>query len=293
VGGRLAGHAAGPSSGERGHSAVMPPEPVPESPPSPPTLPPAWTSPTAMADISLANPWSPESIAANEDEVAAFYGRRRSQDYALSMRKDIGRHHADLWCLLKLLPHREPALPILDVACGSGDMLAWLADRGTAAPLHGRDLSEHMLEHARARLRSSPASLAHGSMLALGCPNATCAAVICTFALHHVDASGAHQTVHEVARVLARGGVAYFAVWEGEGVIEHRGSDLVGSLWPAEQIHKWLHCARLLIATEREEIDPQTNQNVIYIRAYKQSTDVHVAQKAAGPRSCGRVVRWT
>jgi ubiquinone/menaquinone biosynthesis C-methylase UbiE len=98
---------------------------------------------------------------------------------------------------------------VLDVACGTGGLVAEVAHRVERAV--GLDLSSGMLQIARSRLlpAAGPSRLANidfhlGSSDALPFADGDFTALVCTTALHHFPEP--QQSVDEMARVLAPGG---------------------------------------------------------------------------------------
>ena len=92
---------------------------------------------------------------------------------------------------------------VLDVACGSGSLVAEIAPHVTRAT--GLDLAPRMIELARARVSpGAPMDFHVGASDDLPFADGEFTAVVCTTALHHFpDPQGAFD---EMARVLAPGG---------------------------------------------------------------------------------------
>ena len=104
---------------------------------------------------------------------------------------------------------RAPKSPrILDLACGTGDLCADLAQR-TQSPLAlGFDLSPKMLLEAARRARHAPQlklQFAVGNMLSLALPDASVDLVSIGYGIRNTHA--AERTLREIARVLRPGGI--------------------------------------------------------------------------------------
>ncbi|NKE56828.1 class I SAM-dependent methyltransferase [Lentzea sp. PSKA42] len=91
--------------------------------------------------------------------------------------------------------------PVLDVGCGPGHVAAYLADR---VPVVGVDLSPQMCAHA-----SVP--VCAGDMTALPFRSHSVSALVCLYAVIHLDAGERAAAYAEFARVLRPGGHALVA----------------------------------------------------------------------------------
>ncbi|ANZ39203.1 hypothetical protein BBK82_27150 [Lentzea guizhouensis] len=91
--------------------------------------------------------------------------------------------------------------PVLDVGCGPGHVAAYLADR---VPVVGVDLSPRMCAHA-----SVP--VCAGDMTALPFQARAFSALVCFYAVIHLNAEERATAYQEFARVLAPGGHALIA----------------------------------------------------------------------------------
>lgn len=93
-----------------------------------------------------------------------------------------------------------PGDRVVDLACGTGDLLLLARERGARAI--GVDLARGMLRAARARERKL--ALVHADAVGLPLPDGWASAVTCGFALRNfTDLDGA---LREVSRLLAPGG---------------------------------------------------------------------------------------
>lgn len=98
------------------------------------------------------------------------------------------------------LAHLQANDRLLDLACGTGDLLFAAADRVRMAA--GLDITLRMLQHARDKRRAAP--LVTGDMLALPFPAASFTVVTTGYGLRNVpDLSSAIAEIH---RVLVPGG---------------------------------------------------------------------------------------
>ena len=155
------------------------------------------------------------------DTTAGSYDAMMDQEIHLPL---YDRVLADLAEAVHALPGS-----ILDTSCGSGHMLHRIAvECCPGRQLFGVDLSRAMVDISRKRLGES-ATVFEGDMTSLPTiPDATCAAVISFFAIHHVDSSGLRRCLDEWRRVLAPGGHLFLAAWEGSGKIDYGdASDVV------------------------------------------------------------------
>jgi demethylmenaquinone methyltransferase/2-methoxy-6-polyprenyl-1,4-benzoquinol methylase len=101
----------------------------------------------------------------------------------------------------------EPASRVIDLACGTGDLLLELGGRGVRGI--GVDVSATML--AVARRRGAPGSLTRASAEELPFPDASCDGLTCGFALRNFGSI--ESVLREVARVLRPGArVAFIEV---------------------------------------------------------------------------------
>ena len=104
--------------------------------------------------------------------------------------------------VLALVPPR-PGMTVIDVGCGSGEMLARYAAGGCRVA--GLDLSPAMLGEARRRL-GPEALLALGEATALPFPSGGAGLVLATMLLHSLPADARVPALREMARVAGEGG---------------------------------------------------------------------------------------
>jgi SAM-dependent methyltransferase len=97
-------------------------------------------------------------------------------------------------------PATEGVQQILEVGCGPGGNLVWLADRGKKVA--GADISEGMLAHAREALPDIPFSLIDGRKLPFD--DQSFESVMTSTVLQHNPDDNAGALLNELARVAAR-----------------------------------------------------------------------------------------
>ncbi|GAB4169127.1 MAG: hypothetical protein Fur0039_07740 [Rhodocyclaceae bacterium] len=110
----------------------------------------------------------------------------------------------------------RPGETVLDLACGPANQLAQVARLNPGVHFVGVDLSEHMLEQARAlaaQQRLANVEFHRADICDLRAfPDASADAVMSTLSFHHLpDASHLDACFREAARVLKPGGGIYFA----------------------------------------------------------------------------------
>ena len=103
-----------------------------------------------------------------------------------------------------------PRSRVLDLGCGSGRNVAFLAERGH--PIAGLDASAQLLKLAAAKVGRS--ALVRADAVALPFSAATFDAVHCVATLHHLPSeTERRQVVREIVRVLRPGGPVLLSVW--------------------------------------------------------------------------------
>jgi len=205
---------------------------------------------------------SEQTTKKEEVTVEEFYDEESAASYAKMMDDEMAEYHGDLATVVSLLPATGL---VLDVSCGSGHMLSYLATKVSASrPLHGIDLSPAMIPIASKQ--APTAAIKQGTMVELkGVDDKSAAAVLNTFALHHVSASDAEKTLAEAGRVLQPNGVLYLAVWEGTGSID-MPKKVVANQWPRDTVVAWLSNAGLTVLSERQK-EWQYGMNMLFVIA--------------------------
>lgn len=118
--------------------------------------------------------------------------------------------------ILALAPHHVAS--VLDVGCGTGELLVKLAQRWPDAQLVGLDLSEEMLAKAAVKPFAGDVELIAGSVYDLPLPDASFELVTNTLSSHFYQDLPA--AVRELARVTAPGGTVVMASL-GNGLARH------------------------------------------------------------------------
>ncbi|MCO4747041.1 MAG: class I SAM-dependent methyltransferase [Proteobacteria bacterium] len=161
--------------------------------------------------------------------------------------------------------------PVLDVSCGPGQMLELYGQRFDAGrPLVGVDLSPRMVELATARL-SAEARVVLGDMSVLsGFADASVAAIINFFAVHHLNPSALRAALAEWHRVLAPGGQLVVAAWEGSGVIDYgEHADIVALRYAAAELNAWSEQAGFAVSRCDVEDVADFPMDAVYLEAGK------------------------
>ena len=155
------------------------------------------------------------------NEIREMYDET-ADSYADMMDKEIGLpvYAEVLGRLQARIVNTSGAL--IDTACGSGHMLAMYHDRfEPQRSLVGVDLSPRMVAITRKRLSSGVRAIVGDMRDLYEIESCSAAAVINYFAIHHLDAGGVRESIHEWYRVLAPGGQLILAAWEGTGLIDY------------------------------------------------------------------------
>ena len=144
----------------------------------------------------------------------AFYDTSAAAKYRTMMQSEdeLKFYRADLEELLKLA---RPGLPLLDVGCGTGDLLAIVRAASPTHTLVGSDIAETMLNHAQTLVPS--ATFSRGDATNIDLADNSVGALVCSFVTHHLVDSELAAAVAEFARVAAPGAPVYHCYWHGEG----------------------------------------------------------------------------
>lgn len=118
-------------------------------------------------------------------------------------------HHArELYPVMLAQAAGIPHKSVLDLGCGTGELLSQVLGRWPETACAGLDLSERMLEVARRKLKGR-AELVQGDAAALPFGDGRFDLVLCTDSFHHYPQP--ERVVEEVFRVLQPGGVFLLA----------------------------------------------------------------------------------
>lgn len=164
--------------------------------------------------------------------------------------------------------------PIVDTSCGSGHMLAKLANEYTTGrELIGVDLAPKMVAIAKARLGES-ATIYQGDMADLPAEIAagTCAAVINFFSLHHIAPDSLAPCFAEWHRVLRAGGQLVIATWEGEGAIDYgEHADIVTQRYQESEIVAAAEAAGFIVDRSSVSAVEGMEMDAVHVAATKRS----------------------
>ena len=103
---------------------------------------------------------------------------------------------------------------VLDVGCGTGANIAWLAQRTNPRQLIGLEFDGHALELARER--GLEVHFVHADAARLPVASASANLIVCCDVLEHIEDDAA--ACSELARVLTRGGTLVATVPAGQGL---------------------------------------------------------------------------
>ena len=136
---------------------------------------------------------------------------------------------------------RDVSGPIVDTACGSGHMLARVRERyDQGREVIGVDLCPRMVAITAERLGSGGRAITGDMTRLTMMPDASAAALVNFFALHHLGPQGVRSALREWRRVLTGAGQLIVATWEGDGAIDYGDhSDLVALRYQAGDLRQW------------------------------------------------------
>lgn len=139
----------------------------------------------------------------------------------------VGRVHQEMIAVADIQPgHR-----VLDVGCGTGNLLRATGKRHPGADLAGLDPDPRMLKRAR---RKTKARLDRGFAQELPYPDNSFDRVFSSLMLHHLDTASKDEMLAELRRVLRPGGVLVLA----DIKVDHDGH---GHGHGAKQMSQHLH----------------------------------------------------
>jgi SAM-dependent methyltransferase len=165
--------------------------------------------------------------------MAWVMNHRRSYDavaerYAAEIGSELDGKPLDR-ALLETVAELAGQGPVGDIGCGPGHVAAYLSKRGVSTI--GVDLSPGMclvaLEHANL-------PTAAGDMGCLPLASSTLAAIVCMYAVIHLDAAQRDAVYSEFARVLRPGGHAMVAFHVHDDEISAGGAKTMTEWWGQE-----------------------------------------------------------
>jgi len=137
--------------------------------------------------------------------------------------KSFLRGQSRLYAKMAEIIRLGPGQKLLDVGCGTGELLFRLAKKyGEGVELHGIDPSEDMIKIARKRAkRGGPfVSFQIGEGESLPFADESFDWVVSSLAMHHMPLPGKKQALSEIHRVLRPGGWALITDWcEPRGIL--------------------------------------------------------------------------
>jgi SAM-dependent methyltransferase/ribosomal protein S18 acetylase RimI-like enzyme len=177
---------------------------------------------------------------------------------------------------ISLVPPNDK--PLLDAGCGAGRMLDYLADRGVNG-LTGIDLSSQMVAISRASHPGIPVAV--GDILDLAFDPDSVRAILCWYAIIHLDPAGLNRVATEFARVLCPGGVALFGFQAGIGnrrIERAYGHDatLIGVLHSTSSVSQVLqdHGLEVIAVGERAPVRQERSKQG-FVLAQKPQPNTH------------------
>lgn len=166
------------------------------------------------------------------EEVAGYVAvRDRDSGFIAGDDTEFYRRKRAFFLEQMLAPATEGIQQILEVGCGPGGNLAWLADRGKRVA--GVDISPGMLARARETLPDIPLTLVSGQRLPFA--DQSFESVMTATVLQHNSASSANTLIAELARVAAEE-VLLFEDTAWISIRDHRSHWLRTPSWYIERM---------------------------------------------------------
>ena len=147
-------------------------------------------------------------------EVAKAYDAV-AREYAEAFADEHEKKPGDREVLRRFAAEVGDRGPVWDLGCGPGQTTGFL--KGLGVTVSGLDLSEGMLEQARARHPGIP--FRKGSLLRLELPGDSIAGAVAFYAIVHFTEAQVRQACLEVFRVLRPGGLFLLTFHIGDGTI--------------------------------------------------------------------------
>ncbi|MEC4591676.1 MULTISPECIES: class I SAM-dependent methyltransferase [Nitrospirillum] len=143
--------------------------------------------------------------------------------------------------------HFAPGQPTVDIGCGSGREVAWLAANGY--PAVGYDASEGLLAQARARYPGLDFGAARLPDLA-GLPDRGYANVLCETVIMHLDTALIDAAVRRLASLVRPGGTLYLSWRVTRGTDARDGAGRLYAAFDSHLVRDALAGASLLLDEE-------------------------------------------
>ena len=221
-------------------------------------------------------------VAAVYDEVASVYDSMMQEEMEKETYHEYLGHFAQLVSQNRHQQQRQCL--VVDVACGSGNMLEALApklekeqesrSKGSKSgnSFLGIDCSAEMVKLAAGRVEALGGRAVTGDMRQLEglVEPASAAGMISFFGLHFVDVDELEATLEQWARVLCPGAPLLLGYWEGDGKrFFEPGLQLTITNHNADHVTKLLHSAGFATILHEKHIQ-QPEGNTVHLIAIKQ-----------------------
>jgi SAM-dependent methyltransferase len=154
-----------------------------------------------------------------------------------------------------ILPHIAPAANVLDIGCGNGRLLGFLAARGWSGAYTGMDQSARLLDRARVAASELPgiaACFVEADLLQPGwaapLPPASAGALACLAVLHHIPGRAQRRRfLSDCAGLLSESGLMVLSTWQFLGAARLRARILLwdtvgldgGRVEPGDYLLSW------------------------------------------------------
>lgn len=154
------------------------------------------------------------TMAQNLNQVENVYDTV-AEEYANTFSGEHENKPKDQEMLLRFSHEIGDRRPVWDLGCGPGQTSAYL--KGLGVEISGLDLSEKLLEQARAR--HPEIHFQKGNLLDLEFDDDSIAGVVAFYSIVHFMEEQVRSAFHEVLRVLQPGGLFLFTYHIGEETI--------------------------------------------------------------------------
>lgn len=152
--------------------------------------------------------------AARDAAVLAAYDAAAAA-YSEALIDELVGKPFDVWILERIAAEADG--PVMDLGCGPGQIMAFLADTGIE--VHGLDGSAAMVEQARANFPDLDVAVGRFHQLLRPRNAAAWGAVVAWYAFVHLAPSELAPTMAGVAATLRPGGTLALALHLGEGIV--------------------------------------------------------------------------